>query len=168
MTIKVETVKLADAVRVIALVSKLDFSKNISYFQKCLENKDDVRMVLVGQNDAGHDCGIVVINFASTYPLFRRLNIPEIQDLNVISDARGQGVAAALVQAAEDIARERGHTQMGIGVGLTASYGPAQRLYAKLGYLPDGAGISYDGSPVRAGDMRAMDDQLCLFMVKDL
>lgn len=114
------------------------------------------------------DVGLCVVNFVPTYPPFKRLGIPEIQDLNVHPDARGQGAGAALVRAAEDVARARGATDIGIGVGLTAAYGPAQRLYGKLGYIPDGAGISADGMPIRPGDMRAMGDEVCLYMVKGL
>jgi hypothetical protein len=32
-----------------------------------------------------------------------------------------------------------------------ASYGPAQRLYAKRGYIPDGRGLIYHDKPVEMG-----------------
>lgn len=156
-----------DWLRLETLVQTLDFSKDIHYFKKCFEVTDDSRVVLMA-SVGGQDVGLCVVNFAPTYPPFKRLGIPEIQDLNVHPDARGQGVGAALVRAAEDVARARGAADMGIGVGLTAAYGPAQRLYGKLGYIPDGAGISEDGMPIRPGDMRAMGDDVCLFMVKEL
>ena len=57
---------------------------------------------------------------------------------------------------------------MGISVALGASYGPAQRLYATLGYMPDGNGVTYDRMAVGFGEMRPVDDDLCLMMVKDL
>ena len=49
-----------------------------------------------------------------------------------------------------------------------SGFGAAQRLYCKLGYIPDGNGVTYDREAVRAGDMRAVDDLLCLMMVKAL
>lgn len=149
------------------LLSKLDFSKDIRYFLRCIEEADEARVVVIATLNET-PVGLCVVNFVPIYPMFRRLHIPEIQDLNVMSDARHQGVGAALVAAAEELARGRGHTQMGIGVGLTSAYGAAQRLYMKLGYLPDGAGISYDGAPVRAGEMRAVDDELCLYLVREI
>jgi GNAT superfamily N-acetyltransferase len=190
-----------DLPRLMALVSQLDFSKDINYFRRCLENSDEGRVVLMatypvlalgrnlveaqraktggpgapGKMEGGFrtksegldlDVGLCVVNFAPNYTLFRRLNIPEIQDLNVHKDARGQGVGAALVRAAEDLARARGHTEIGIGVGLTAGYGAAQKLYVKLGYVPDGLGIAADGVPVRPSDLRAVDDAVSLYMVK--
>lgn len=153
--------------RLESLVQTLDFSKDINYFKKCFDVADESRVVLIASLD-GCDIGLCVVNFTPAYPPFKRLGIPEIQDLNVHSDARGQGVGAALVRAAEDVARVRGATDMGIGVGLTAAYGPAQRLYGKLGYIPDGAGISEDGMPIRPGDMRAMGDEVRMYMVKNI
>ena len=57
---------------------------------------------------------------------------------------------------------------MGIGVGLYTSYGAAQRLYCKMGYVPDGNGVTYDRKLLAAGEFRPLDDQLCLMMIKDL
>ncbi len=102
------------------------------------------------------------------YAPFLRLNIPEIQDVNVHPDHRGQGIATALIAACEKRAREDGHATIGLGVGLDARYGPAQRLYGKLGYLPDGAGLVYDAEPVAFGAARPNDDDLCLMMIKEL
>lgn len=149
------------------LLAELDFSKDINYFKRCLDNKDEDRMVFVAEDD-GTPCGICVLNFASIYPAFRRLNVPEIQDLNVAQGARRQGIGAGLIAACEAAAQAAGHDMVGIGVGLTSAYGNAQRLYARLGYLPDGAGVYYDGQPVVHGEMRPIDDDLCLMMVKEL
>jgi GNAT superfamily N-acetyltransferase len=110
----------------------------------------------------------VVLNPAPDYSLFARLGIPELQDLNVLPEYRGRGIGAALVAACEDGARARGATEIGLAVGLGKSYGPAQRLYVRLGYMPDGNGITYDRITVTQGDVRPVDDHLCLMMVKTL
>jgi len=44
------------------------------------------------------------------------------------------------MDAAEQLARDRGIATLGITVGLFDDYGPAQRLYARRGYIPDGRG----------------------------
>ncbi|MER7517440.1 GNAT family N-acetyltransferase [Streptomyces sp. NPDC126499] len=57
---------------------------------------------------------------------------PELNGLDVRADLRGRGIGTALVRAAEDLARERGRTLLGLGV---ADDNPrAAALYARLGY----------------------------------
>ncbi len=157
----------SDLDRVKTLVKVLDFTNDINYLERCLHDSD--RVVLAAQEADGMECGIALLNMKPSYPLFRRLNIPEIQDVNVAHNARGQGVGAALIAAAEEVAREKGASHVGIGVGLHAGFGGAQRLYVRLGYVPDGAGISDDeGQGARKGEIRPIDDRLCLWMVKEL
>ncbi len=157
----------ADLMEMDALLSILDFSKDPAYFRRCVDESPAARAVMMARVDQ-KAVGICVVNFASSYPLFKRLNIPEIQDLNVAAGARHQGVGSALLYAAEELARARGHTDIGIGVGIAASYGAAQRLYARRGYIPDGAGASQDDQTVRLGELRTVDDRLCLYLVKEL
>ena len=138
--------------------------KDEGYFETVLE-KDCI--VLIASQD-GQDVGFGMLNFEPKYSLYQKLEIPEIQDVNVIPDARQQGVATALVMAFENIADDQGVKQIGISVGLTKDYGPAQRLYVKLDYMPDGNGITYDREGVTFGQSYTADDDLCLMMVKDL
>jgi len=134
------------------------------YFEDCLEK--DFTLLIASQERK--DVGFVMLNPAPKYTLYKKLGVPEIQDLNVIPDARQKGIATVLVNKCEELAEEKGHTQIGISVPLNASYGPAQRLYIKLGYMPDGNGITYDREPVDAVSRYLADDDLCLMMLKDL
>jgi hypothetical protein len=68
---------------------------------------------------------------------------------------------------AERIAGERS-PEVGIGVGMTADYGSAQRMYAKRGYIPDGRGLTSDDRFLRWGDMVCVDDGLILWFTKRL
>ena len=122
----------------------------------------DVTLLAIGE------AAYVLYNRTPRYQPFLRLGVPEIQDLNVHPDHRQQGLGRALVAACEAKARDEGREMIGLGVGLSASYGPAQRLYAQSGYLPDGAGLIYDGEAVPPGASRPNDDDLCLMMVKAL
>lgn len=138
------------------------------YFERCLVERDEgKRLVLVAER-AGEGVGCAQLIWQPVYPPFRKLGIPEIQDLNVVPAARRQGIGAALIDACEARARSVGKTEIGIGVGLYPAYGAAQRLYARKGYLPDGAGVCHDDVPVRAGEWRAVDDLLTLKMLKIL
>jgi GNAT superfamily N-acetyltransferase len=108
------------------------------------------------------------IVWSPPYQPFRELGIPEIQDLVVAEQHRRRGIATRLIEALEDLARRRGCRQIGLGVGLYADYGPAQRLYLKLGYVLDGRGTTYKYLPARGGETFRIDDDLLLWLVKSL
>lgn len=132
------------------------------YFQRCLNEGYPIFIASID----GADAGFAIVNTASRYNAFMRLNIPEIQDVNVLPDYRQRGIASALITACEDEARAMGYTDIGIAVGLNHAYGPAQRLYTKLGYLPDGAGVMYNHAAPEAQERYPLDDDLCLMLVK--
>jgi hypothetical protein len=47
-------------------------------------------------------------------------------------------------------------------------YGPAQRLYARRGYLPDSRGAWHGQEPLRHGVQVTMDHDLILWLTKAL
>ncbi|HEX9998193.1 MAG TPA: GNAT family N-acetyltransferase [Abditibacterium sp.] len=104
------------------------------------ENQEGKRITLVAV------CGEQILGYTNIiwepdYEPFREAGIPEINDLNVVTEFQKQGIGTALIQEAERIALENGKDVMGIGFGLTDDYGAAQRLYPKLGYVPDSRGV---------------------------
>ena len=135
--------------------------------QAFTEQESGKRQVFLGFN-GDTLIGYVHYNKSPQYPPFRRLNIPEIQDLRVAKDHRGNGYGRQLIEYCETQARQNGADTMGIAVGLLPSYGAAQRLYIKMGYVPDGNGAVYDRETIRFGELRAIDDNLCLMMIKAL
>jgi len=158
----------ADLPALYALLRELGFHKEQGYFERCLaEQREGRRQVFIAALD-GTDAAFGMLNWQPQYALYRKLGMPEIQDLNVVPRARRQGIASALIAYCENLAREKNCEHAGISVGLYADYGPAQRLYVKLGYVPDGYGVTYDRAPVSPGEIRPVDDNLCLMMVKEL
>ena len=146
----------------------LDVKKPDGFFEKCLAaQQDGHREILISVYEE-RLTGFVILNWRPQYAFYKRLEIPEIQDLIVMPEMRQQGIATALIAACEERARARGCTHIGIAVGLDPGYGAAQRLYVKQGYIPDGHGITYDREAVKAGDIRPVDDDLCLMMVKEI
>ncbi len=123
-------------------------------------------MLLAIVEDAVVGYGSLVLE--SHYQPFRKKTIPEINNLVVASGFRSRGIGTSLITALEDEARRRGFTEIGIGYGLYADYGPAQRLYFKLGYVPDGLGATYHYAPVTPGAWFPIDDDLVLWMTKPL
>lgn len=161
--IELRQASIDDAPALYALYGAMGKS-DAGYFEECF---DKGFIVLIASSE-GQDVGFAMLNFTPKYALYKALDIPEIQDLNVIPDARQKGIATVIVNKCEELAEDQGKTQIGISVPLNANYGPAQRLYIKLGYMPDGNGITYDREPVDAMARYPADDDLCLMMLKDL
>ena len=103
--------------------------------------------------------------YSSDYSFFRENNIPEIQNFDVVPPLRRRGVGSQLLHRIEQFAFRR-YDVIGIGFGLYADYGMAQRRYVKRGYIPDGRGVMFHNQPVRPGDYVLVDDDLVLFLIK--
>jgi GNAT superfamily N-acetyltransferase len=104
----------------------------------------------------------------SSHAPFRHAGIPEINNIVVDTAYRRRGIATSLILALEEIAWRAGKSQIGLAVGLYAAYGAAQRLYWRLGYQPDGNGVTYDGRGVSPGNSVRVDDVLLLWLLKTL
>ncbi len=146
---------------------KLGWHKPASqYEQYLLEqklNRRNVYVAFIKDRFAGY----VTVCWVSTYEPFYSANIPEIVDFNVLPEFRRQGIGTALMDKAEsEIAKVS--RIAGIGVGMTADYGAAQRMYILRGYIPDGRGLHYLDRPVRYSEQLTVDDNLALFFTKEL
>jgi len=86
----------------------------------------------------------------------------------VAGPVRRRGVATLLMDAAEQLARDRGIATLGITVGLFDEYGPAQRLYGRRGYIPDGRGACRGQRPLGKGMQVTVDHDLIIWLTKDL
>ena len=147
--------------------SGLGWHKPDGYFQDCLRRQQLGETVLLLALSSGAYLGHCHLVWESGYAGFRERGIPEIQDLNVTGARRRQGVATRLLDEAEArIAKRSRHA--GIGFALYADYGAAQRLYILRGYVPDGRGVHYRGQPVAPGQPCPVDDDLALYLVKEL
>lgn len=126
------------------------------------------RVVLVAEF-GGEVAGYVTLLWTAEDPVFRAAGIPEISDLRVLPSFRGRGVGTALLDRVEAEAGER-VPRVGLNVGLHSGYGPAQRLYVRRGYLPDGSGVVVEGTAVPEGATIRLDDDpvVTLRMTKDL
>ena len=109
--------------------------------------------------------GYCVLNKAPKYALYKRLSIPEIQDVYIMPKCRRNGLASNLIQHCEKVC---GRDMIGISVPIVGDFGAAQCLYNKLGYQPDGNGVTYDRDAVRLNDHVKVDDNLCLMLIKHL
>ncbi|UUZ82378.1 GNAT family N-acetyltransferase [Paenibacillus sp. P26] len=139
--------------------------KPMEYMRKCMEeNRTGERITLLAFYD-GQFAGSLHLLVTSCYPHFAANGIPEINDFNVIPPLRRLGIGSALMEAVEALALER-FGIVGIGVGLYDSYGNAQRLYVRRGFIPDGRGSCTEGRPVIPGTDVCANDDLNLYFTK--
>lgn len=123
-----------------------------------------VRLALSGSKIVGYGS----LLFVSGYSRFTDQGIPEINNLVVAEGFRGRGIGSAIFSGLQTEARNRNFDQIGLGVGLYADYGPAQRLYVHLGYIPDGHGATYGNKPATPGEIYPLDDELLIWLTKKL
>lgn len=148
-----------------AVFAAIGWNKPVELFQRYFEeHAAGTRHALVAEAD-GNIAGYVTLVWMSAYTPFAEQGIPEISDLNVLPAHRRRGIAASLLDHVERVAGRRSPV-VGLGVGLYADYGAAQRIYVRRGYLPDGRGLMYENQPVPAGGVVALDDDATLMFTK--
>ncbi|WNS45394.1 GNAT family N-acetyltransferase [Paenibacillus sp. MMS20-IR301] len=142
-----------------------DVSKPLDYIESCWkENLAGQRMTLLAFR--GHEfAGWGHVVFQPQYSYFADNQIPEIQNFDIIPPFRHRGIGSVLAEALEEAAFARSRT-IGIGFGLYASYGTAQRMYIRRGFIPDGRGLMYDNIPAEPGSQVRVDDELTLYLTK--
>jgi GNAT superfamily N-acetyltransferase len=106
-----------------------------------VEQQRGERVILVAF-DGENIVGYTTLVWQSEYEPFKRQYIPEIVDLNVITEYQRHGIGTQLIHAAERIAVEHSRHTIGISVEQAGTHIAANRLYPQLGYVPDGNGIT--------------------------
>ncbi len=167
MSLTIRWIERGDVEPLAAAFAALGWDKPASLYERYLaEQEAGERTVFLAFAD-GDFAGYVTVLWQSHYPPFREAGIPEVNDFNVLPEFRRQGIGSRLMDAAEqEIARRS--PVVGIGVGLYADYGSAQRMYVKRGYVPDGRGVTYDFQPVVPGESVPVDDDLVLWFTKQV
>lgn len=131
-----------------------------------LEQEKRLRRVFVAEINGVPAGYLTLVPQAKAGP-FAGKGWPEIQDFNVLQRYQRRGIGSALMDAAEDAAARLCDT-VTLGVGLHSGYGPAQRLYIRRGYLPDGSGVWFQDKPAAPYAPCRNDDSLILYLSKKL
>ncbi len=162
----ISTLNDSDLDEIVSAFKNIGWNKPRSIYEAYLKEQNlNLRVILVLKFN-GQFCGYVTIKWKSDYQPFSDNNIPEISDLNVLPDFRKKGFGTMLIKQCENTAKDRGYAQIGLGVGMTADYGSAQRLYVQLGYVPDGNGIHYKCTVANYSETVIVDDDLVLYLQK--
>lgn len=168
---KIRLLEPTDIAPIAAAFAELGWDKPASQYEQYLSQQEAGHRVVLAAYSGVQNlpildfAGYVTICWQSHYPPFREANIPEIVDFNVLPRFRRKGIGAALMDEAENLVA-RVSTLVGIGVGMTADYGSAQRMYVRRGYIPDGRGLFSGGKPVQYGQPVPVDDDLVLYLMK--
>ena len=92
---------------------------------------------------------------------------PELSDFNVFEPFQNQGIGNLLMEEAENRVKLFSD-KVTLGVGLHSGYGPAQRLYTKRDYIPDGSGVWYRNQPLEMNAVCEDIGELVLYLSKNL
>lgn len=152
---------------IVAGFAAMGWNKPAEQYERYLAEQAEGSRSIIVTFEEKKFAGYLTILWSSRYSPFRDEGIPEISDLNVLPDHRRKGIGSMLIGEAEKTVRPL-NSVIGIGVGMNADYGPAQRLYVKLGYVPDGKGIVSHGRFPKFGEQITVDDSLNMFFTKYL
>jgi putative acetyltransferase len=143
VTLTIET-PLQDDVR--GLVKRLNAHLNpLSppqfQFQMTVEQMADAATTLfVARNQAGEAVGMGALKVADA-------EMGEVKRMFTLPAIRGQRVGSALLQAIEQLARDKGLSVLVLETGAEASMPEAHRLYQRGGFSPRGPFLDYPESP---------------------
>ena len=130
-----------------------------------LEQESGEREVLVAEID-GVVAGYVTILPSAKHGPFAEI-YPELSDFNVFEPFQNQGIGNLLMEEAEKRVKLTSD-KVTLGVGLHSGYGPAQRLYIKRGYIPDGTGVWYQNHQPAMNAVCEDIGELVLYLSKNL
>jgi ribosomal protein S18 acetylase RimI-like enzyme len=165
--VQVRSLNKHDAPVIAAAFASIGATKPEAKYLRYLEQETAGSRTCLVATVSEQFAGYVTINWQATYPGFSELQIPEIQDLNVLPAFRRRGIASRLLDLAEEQVARRSPI-VGIGVGLHSGYNAAQRLYGSRGYIPDGRGVTYRDKYVGEYVQVWLDDDLVLHLTKQL
>ena len=129
------------------------------------EQESGEREVLVAEVESAVAGYITILPFAKHGP-FAEI-YPELSDFNVFEPFQNQGIGNLLMEEAEKRVKLISD-KVTLGVGLHSGYGPAQRLYIKRGYIPDGTGVWYQNHQPAMNAVCEDIGELVLYLSKNL
>lgn len=141
--------------------------RNVEYLNNQLANQENNECSALLALYDGDVAGYVFLYYKCRWGSMANCGIPAVVDLVVFGKHRRKGIATMLMDAAEDVAKKHGD-KVYLDVCLNSDYGPAQRLYAKRGYVPDGKGVYYEEKVCETDAVCRNDDELSLCLIKEL
>lgn len=141
--------------------------ENERYLKNQLANQDKQECSALLALYNGEIAGYVFLYYKCKWGGLANYSLPGIVDLIVFEKFRKNGIATALMDVAENIAKTYSD-KIYLDVCLNSEYGPAQRFYIKRGYIPDGKGVYYEEQVCETNAICKNDDELTLCLIKQL
>lgn len=161
----IRSLKETDAIELSKGFEQQGWNKPVSQFERYLnEQNNQERQVFVAEFE-DNVAGYVTLLPKTLAGPFQGL--PEVADFNVLIKYRENGIGSKLLDIVEDEVKKVSDT-VTLGVGMHYGYGPAQRMYVKRGYIPDGSGVWYKDRQLEQYAPCSNDDGLVLYMSKKL
>lgn len=154
----------------IPLICKADSDESeetVKYLKRQLKNQENQECSALLALYKGEIAGYVFLYYKCRWGGLANCDLPCIIDLFVFEKYRNKRIATALMDVAEEIAA-RHCNKVYLDVCLNSEYGPAQRLYVKRGYIPDGKGAYYEEKVCETNAICKNDDELTLCLIKEL
>ena len=129
------------------------------------DQNNDERVFLIAEKDDVILGYITLMKVAKHGPFLGLY--PEVADFNVFEDFQKMGIGKTLLEKIEVEASKISNV-ITIGVGLHKGYGPAQRLYIKQGYVPDGSGVWFNNENIDMNVSCINNDDLVLYFSKQI
>ena len=141
------------------------WNATIDKYQMRLKHQEEGRAISLVAEYKGNIAGYNNVYINAPGGPFGNPGYPEIVDFGVLEKYRCKGIGSKLMDVAEKIASEYAD-MVYLGVGLYSSYGSAQRMYVKRGYIPDGSGVWYGDKVCEPYAECVNDDDLNLYLYK--
>lgn len=132
-----------------------------------LKHQNEGKSISIIAEYRGNVAGYINIYPNSERGAFAKQGYTEIVDFGVLIKYRNYGIGSKLMDIAEQIASQYSSVVY-LGVGMHSGYGSAQRMYVKRGYIPDGSGVWYGESVCEQYAECCNDDDLILYLSKEL
>lgn len=130
------------------------------------EQQAGSRFVVFAEAD-GFAVGYATLLPSDSHGPFAGKPYPAVCDFNVLESHQRHGIGNEILNRMEEQAAKTSDI-ITLGVGLHPGYGPAQRMYVKRGYIPDGSGVWYENRNLGMNEPCVNDDDLVIYMSKKL
>lgn len=162
--IKIRKMEKSDVEKIAAMFLKQGWGSRQDVLLNYLtEQQLQQRWVFIAAIDE-EIAGYVTLIPAATHGPYQG-KYPEIVDFNVFEAFQRQGIGNGLLDAAESAGKMISDV-ITLGVGLHQGYGPAQRIYIKRGYIPDGTGVWFHNENIEMNAPCINNDDLVLYLAK--